>query len=127
MDQCGAADGLLHAELAAFHAAGQIDLSFAGEQWNRTHFAQVHAYRIIGIDGFLGWVRSRKLFAIMHFLGVKEICFLIERKPKRLVTLAEKLIFEMIQALTSPISQCVPEVCARIPSRCSSAVPRLQF
>ena len=82
------ADGLLHPQLTALHAAGQIDFAFARQQRNRAHFAQIHAYRIIGVNRFFGRMRSGKLFAIMGFLGVKEIRFLVERKPQRLMAFA---------------------------------------
>src|ERR1700678_2114775 len=36
-----------HQQLAALDALGNRHFAFAREQWNRTHFAQIHAYRIV--------------------------------------------------------------------------------
>ncbi len=63
LHQGGAANRLLHPQFAALHAARQIDFAFARQQRNRAHFAQVHAYRIVGVDGFF------------HRRGVQEIGF----------------------------------------------------
>ncbi len=50
LNQRGTADRLLHAQLAAFHAAGQIHFAFAGEQRHRAHFAKVNADRIVCVN-----------------------------------------------------------------------------
>ena len=85
LNQRGPADGLLHAQLAALHAARQIDFAFAGEQRNGAHFAQIHAYRIVGVNRLFDLLRSRK-FLVLNFLGMEEIRFFVERNPEGLVT-----------------------------------------
>ena len=45
-----AADGLLRPPLAALHAARQVQFSFAREQWHGAHLAQVHPYRVVGVN-----------------------------------------------------------------------------
>ena len=81
LDQRRTADGLLHPQLAALHAAGKIDFAFAGEQRDGAHFAQIHAYRVVGIDRLFYRMGSRKLFGIMDFLRMEEAPFFIEGKP----------------------------------------------
>ena len=72
LHQSGAADGLLHAQLAALHAAGQVDFALAGQQRNGAHFAQIHAYRVVGINRLFDRMGRRKLFAVMDFFGMEE-------------------------------------------------------
>ena len=71
LHQRRAADGLLHAQLTALHAPRQIHFAFAGQQRNRSHFTQIHAYRIVGVDG------------LFHRRGMQEIglvaCLRIEK------------------------------------------------
>ena len=86
--QRGAADGLLHPQLAPLHAAGQVHLALAGQQRYGAHFAQIHANRVVCVNRFLDGMRMGEIFAIMHFLRVEETAFLIERKSERLMTLA---------------------------------------
>ena len=81
LHQRGTANGLLHPELTAFHAAGEIHLALAGQQRDGAHFAQIHAYRIIGIDRLFYRMGSRKLFGIMDFLRMEEAPFFVEGKP----------------------------------------------
>ena len=52
LDQRRPADRLLHPELAALHFAGEGDFAFAGQKRNGTHFAQIHANRIVGVNRF---------------------------------------------------------------------------
>ena len=59
--QGGAADGLLHAQLTAFHAAREIDLTFASEERNGTHLAEVHADGIVGVDGLFNRGRVKEV------------------------------------------------------------------
>ena len=59
--QGGAADGLLHAQLTAFHAARQIDLTLAGQEGNGTHLAEVHADGIVGVDGLFDRGRVKEV------------------------------------------------------------------
>ena len=51
LDQCRTADSLLHPQLTALHAARQIDFALARQQRNSAHFAQIHAYRVVRVDG----------------------------------------------------------------------------
>ena len=81
LHQSRTANGLLHPQFAAFHAAGKIDLTLTGEQGNGSHFAQIHAYRVIGIDGLFYRMGSRKLFGIMDFFRMEEAPFFIEGEP----------------------------------------------
>ena len=79
LHQGGTADRLLHAQLAALHAARQIDFAFAGQQRNSTHFAQVHADRIVRVDGLfhrrgvqeIGFVRSLRIEEFGFFFEIK--------------------------------------------------------
>ena len=64
LDERRTANRLLHAQLPAFHAASEFDFAFAGKQRDRTHFAQVYANGIVGVD---------RLFDLL--LGLKEIRF----------------------------------------------------
>ena len=64
LDQGRTANRLLHAQLTAFHAAGEFDFAFAGKQRDGAHFAQIYANRIVGID---------RLFDLL--LGLEEIRF----------------------------------------------------
>ena len=82
------ANSLLHPQLAALHATGQIHFALARQQRDGTHFAQIHAYRVVGINRFLDRMRMGEIFAVMHFLRVEKAAFLVERKPERLMTLA---------------------------------------
>ena len=88
LNQCRSANRLLHPQLTAFHATCKINFAFARQQRDGAHFAQIHAYRIIRVNRLFGRMRSRKVFAIMSFLGMKKCPFLIERNPERLVALA---------------------------------------
>ena len=89
LHQRGAANSLLHPQLAALHATGQIHFALASQQGHGAHFAQVHANRVVSVNRLLDGMRMSEIFAIMHFLRVKKATFLIERKPtERLVTLA---------------------------------------
>ena len=67
LHQGGAADRLLHAQLAAFHAAGQIDFAFASEQRNGAHFAEVHADRVVGVDGLFNRRRVQEIRFVSGF------------------------------------------------------------
>src|SRR5579863_3083737 len=88
LHQRGAADGLLHAEFAPFHAPRQVDFALPRQQRDSAHFAQIHAYRIVRVDGLLHRMRGSKLLAVMHFLWMEETTFLIKRKPQRLMPFA---------------------------------------
>jgi hypothetical protein len=50
LNQCGAADGLPHPQLAALHAARQVHFSFTYEQRHGAHFAQVHPYQVVAVN-----------------------------------------------------------------------------
>ena len=82
------ANRLLHPQLTALHATCKINFTFAGQQRNGTHFAQIHAYRIVGVNRLFYRMRRCKLFPIMDFLGMKKIAFFIEGNPQRLVAFA---------------------------------------
>ena len=73
LHQRGAADRLLHAELAAFHAAGKIDFAFAGQQRNRAHFAQIHAYRVVGVNRFFLLLGRMKKIGFARASGSKNL------------------------------------------------------
>ena len=77
LHQGGTADGLLHAQLAAFHAARQIDFAFARQQRNGAHFAQVHAYRIVGVDGLFHRRRVQEI-GFMSGFRIEELGFFLE-------------------------------------------------
>jgi len=81
-----AADGLLHLQLAAFHAAGQTHFAIAGQDRDGAHFAQIHAYRIVGVNRLLNLLRGREFLAVLNFLGVEKIGILVKRDPEGFVT-----------------------------------------
>ena len=86
LHQGGAADGLLHPQFAALHAPGEIDLAFAGQQRNGAHFAQVHANRVVGVDGLFHRRRMQEI-GFMSGLGIEElgVFFKIKAKSFRIV------------------------------------------
>ncbi|HLW77764.1 MAG TPA: hypothetical protein VKS01_12280 [Bryobacteraceae bacterium] len=88
LDDRGSANRLLHPQLTALHATCKINFTFAREQGNGAHFAQVDANRVIGIDRFFGLVLGGEFLAIVDLFRVEEVGFLIERKPERLVAIA---------------------------------------
>jgi hypothetical protein len=47
---------------------GQIYFAFAGQQRNRSHFTQIHAYRIVGVDGLF---HRRRLQEIGFVSGLR--------------------------------------------------------
>ena len=77
LHQGGAADRLLHPQLAALHAAGQIDFAFAGQQRNGTHLAQIHADRVVRVDGLFHRRRVQEI-GLMGGLRVEELGFFLE-------------------------------------------------
>ena len=96
LNQGGAANSLLHPQLAALHAARQVDFAFAGEQRDGAHFPEVHPYRVIGVDGLFGLLDRMEILR----LGVKELGRLfVKRKAQRLRGLGQELVFEMIHSL----------------------------
>ena len=88
LHQRRAADGLLHPQLAPLHPAGQADFAFPGQEGNGAHFAQVHANRVIRVNGFLDRLAGLRVIAFLNFLGVEEIGILVERNPERLSMVA---------------------------------------
>ena len=66
-----------------FRSASQIDFTFTRQQRNGAHFAQVHANRVVGIDGLFNRMGGRELLAILRFFRVKKAAFLIERESER--------------------------------------------
>ena len=86
LNQRRTADGLLHPQLAALHAPGQIDFAFARQQRNRAHFAQVHAYRVVGIDRFLDLLLRVEKIRFLSRFGIKELGIFVEGNAKRFVT-----------------------------------------
>jgi len=74
--------------LPALHAACKIDLALAREQRNRAHFAQIHPYRVVRINGLFRRMGGREFFAVVSLFGMEKIGFLIERKSQRLTTFA---------------------------------------
>jgi len=99
LDQGRAANSLLHPQLAALHATGKVNFALASQQWYGTHFAQVYANGVVGINRFLDGRCVSEIFAVMHFLRVKKAAFLVKRKSERLMTLAQELVFEMIHVV----------------------------
>ena len=85
LNQSGPADGLLHPQLPALHTASEIHFAFTGQQRNGAHFAQVHAYRVVGINRFFGLLCRELLF--LNFLRMEEISFFVERKSEGFVAL----------------------------------------
>ena len=77
LHQGGAADRLLHPQLAALHAARQIDFAFARQQRNGAHFAQIHAHRIVGVDGLFHRRRVQKIGFVRSF-RIEELGFVLE-------------------------------------------------
>ena len=71
--------------LPALHAASQIDFAFASEQRNGTHLAQIHAYRIVGVNRLFGLLGRELLF--LDLLRMEEIGFFVEWKSEGFVTL----------------------------------------
>jgi tripartite-type tricarboxylate transporter receptor subunit TctC len=70
----------------------QIDFSFAGKQRHGTHLAQIHAYRVIRVDGFLDGLNRRELFFLDVF-RVEIIWLIVERETQGLRRFSEELIF----------------------------------
>ena len=68
---------------AALHAAGEIHFAFAGEQRDGTHFAQVYANRVVGIDRLFNGLRVKEV-GLMGGFRVEKLGFLVEREAKRL-------------------------------------------
>ncbi len=85
LNQSGTADGLLHPQLPAFHAARQVDFALASQQRDGAHFAQIHAYRVVGVNRLLGLLGWERLF--LDFLGMEEVGFFVERKSEGFMTL----------------------------------------
>ena len=81
------------------HAARQVNFALTRQQRNRTHLAQIHAYRIIRVNGFFYVLSCMKVVAIMHFFRMEKVCFLIKWKTQRLIRICQELIFEMIHLL----------------------------
>jgi hypothetical protein len=102
LDQGRPADGLLHAELAALHPAGEFHFALAGEQRHRAHLTEVNPNRIIRIDGFFHRRRAMEVLSIVGFIRLKELRLHLERKTSVFRLLGQKLIFEMVHGgLTS--------------------------
>src|SRR5205823_12576988 len=74
-----AADGLLHSQLAAFHFARQAHFTLTSEQRHRTHFTEVHPYRVVCVDRLLYGLSAVELL-ILNFFRMKEVRVLIERE-----------------------------------------------
>ena len=67
----------MHPQLAAFHAARQIDFALARQQWNGAHLAQVHPYRIVGVDGLFHRRRVQEV-GLVSCLRIEELGFFLE-------------------------------------------------
>ena len=64
-----AGERLAHRGLSALDALGQLDFAFAREQRHRSHLAQVHAHRIVGLVAeVLDQVQVGGLFALFQLL-----------------------------------------------------------
>src|SRR5262249_33846514 len=66
-DDRRAGDGLHHHQLAAFNALGDGNFTFAGEQRDGAHFAEIHADRVVG---FFKRTGSQVQIAAARFLGM---------------------------------------------------------
>ena len=84
LNQSGPADGLLHPQFPALHAASEIDFALTGKQRYGAHFAQIHAYRVVGVNRLFGLLGRELLF--LNFFGMEEISFFVERKSEGFVT-----------------------------------------
>ena len=76
----GPANSLLHPQLTALHAPRKIDFAFPGKQRDGTHFAQIHPYRIIGVNRLFYRMSSREFLCIVHLFRMEEAAFLVKRK-----------------------------------------------
>jgi hypothetical protein len=83
LHQGAAADGFLHAQLAAFHAARQIDFAFASQQRNGTHLAEVHTDRIVRVDGLFHRGRVQEI-GFMGGFWIEEFGVFLEIKSQAL-------------------------------------------
>jgi hypothetical protein len=92
----------LHAELAAFHPAGEFHFALTGEQRNSAHLAEVNPNRIIRVNGFFHRRRAVEVLSVVGFIHLKKFRLHLERKSAVFRLLGQKLIFEMVQSgLTS--------------------------
>ena len=55
----------------------KIDFAFAGQQRNGTHFAQIHAYRVVRVDGLFHRRRVQEI-GLMGGLRIEELGFFFE-------------------------------------------------
>jgi hypothetical protein len=81
LDQRRPAYSLLHPQLAALHLAGKVHFALPRQQRDGAHFAQIHAYRVVRVNGLLRLLRRLKIVAVMHFFRVEKLGILVERKP----------------------------------------------
>ena len=66
--QSRAGDGFAYGGLTALDALGEFDFAFAREQRHRSHFAQVHAHRIVGlVVEFLNEIEFAGFFGFLNF------------------------------------------------------------
>jgi hypothetical protein len=86
---------VLFRSLAALHFARKINLTFAGQEGNRAHFAQVHANGIVGIDGLLNLLCGVEIL-FLHILWMEEVSILVERQSEAIWRVGKKLILELI-------------------------------
>src|SRR5579871_1457117 len=80
LHQSRAADAALHAQLPALHTPGQIDFTLAGKQRYRAHLAQVHADRVIRVNGLFDGMGRGELLAFVGFLRMEKVCFFVSKR-----------------------------------------------
>jgi hypothetical protein len=95
LDEGRPADSLLHAELAALHLSGKINLTFASQQRDCTHFAQIYANGVVGIDRLFDLLCGVEIF-FLYILWMEEISILVERQREPVWRVGKKLILELI-------------------------------
>ena len=77
------ADRLLHAQLAAFHAACQIHFTFASQQRNGAHLTEVHTDRIVRVNRLFHRGRVQKV-GFMGSFRIEEFRVFFEIKAQAL-------------------------------------------
>jgi len=69
--------------LTTLNSFGEFDLSFPRKEWNRTHFPQIHADRIVRfVTEILGEIELGEFFALVEFLLEFEL-WLLEFQRRR--------------------------------------------
>ena len=104
-----------HRVAAGLDALGDGDLAFAGQQFHRAHFAQVHADRVVGaVDRFLlGRDRRARAAVVERIDFLLGLVLLLPRRPNRL--------FSTMLTPISLIADMMSSICSLFIWSCGSA------